>query len=56
MKYSMNVQQNNPPTKAIAWNVQCLFIKKKRVAAGGTVITAKNRRHMLAGTDLLASL
>jgi len=56
MKYSKNVQQNSPPAKAISWNVQCLFTKKKRVAAGGTVITAKNRRHILAGTDLLASL
>jgi hypothetical protein len=56
MKYSINVQQNKPPAKAITWNVQCLFTKKKRVVAGGTVITVKNRRHILAGTDLLASL
>jgi hypothetical protein len=56
MKYSMNVQQNNPPAKAITWNVQCLFMKKKRVAAGGTVTTAKNNRHILAGTDFLVSL
>jgi len=56
MKYSKKVQQNSPPAKAISWNVQWLFIKKKRVAAGGTVITAKKRRHILAGTDLLASL
>jgi hypothetical protein len=56
MKYSMNVQQNKPPAKAITWNVQCLFIKKKSVAAGGTVTTAKNRRHILAGADLFASL
>jgi len=56
MKYSINVQQNKPSAKADTWNVQCLFIKKKRVAASGTVTTAKNKRHILAGTDLLASL
>jgi hypothetical protein len=56
MKYSINVQQNTPPAKAINWNVQCLFTKKKSVAAGGTVTTAKNKRQILAGTGLLASL
>jgi hypothetical protein len=56
MKYSKKVQQNTPPAKAISWNAQCLLTKKKSVAAGGTVTTAKNRRHILAGTGLLASL